>query len=31
MDIHNVALYWHFLLVTAVLTFAVIGFFPEAM
>jgi cytochrome c oxidase subunit I+III len=31
MDIHNVALYWHFLLVTAILTFAVIGFFPEAM
>jgi cytochrome c oxidase subunit I+III len=31
MDIHNVALYWHFLVVTAVITFVVVGFFPEAM
>ena len=31
IDIRNVALYWHFMVVTAVVTFAVIGLFPEAM
>ncbi len=31
MDLHNVVLYWHFLLITAAVTFAVIGLFPEAM
>ncbi|MFZ5677124.1 MAG: cytochrome c oxidase subunit I [Pseudomonadota bacterium] len=31
MDIHNVVLYWHFVAITAVITFAVIGLFPEAM
>lgn len=31
MDICNVALYWHFMLVTAVTTFAVVGLFPEAL
>ena len=31
MDIHNVALYWHFMLVTAAITFSVIGLFPEAL
>lgn len=31
MELHNVALYWHFMLVTAVITFAVIGLFPEAL
>ncbi len=31
LEIHNVVLYWHFLLITAVVTFAVIGLFPEAM
>ena len=30
IDIHNVVLYWHFMLVTAFVTFAVIGLFPEA-
>lgn len=28
MDIHNVVLYWHFLLIAAVTTFAVVGLFP---
>ena len=28
IDIHNVALYWHFVAVTAVITAAVIGGFP---
>jgi cytochrome c oxidase subunit I+III len=27
-DIHNVTLYWHFMAVTAIVTFAVIGLFP---
>jgi cytochrome c oxidase subunit I+III len=31
LEIHVVALYWHFLAITAVITFAVIGLFPEAM
>jgi cytochrome c oxidase subunit I len=31
MDLHNVVLYWHFLAITALITFAVIGLFPEAM
>jgi heme/copper-type cytochrome/quinol oxidase subunit 3 len=31
MELHNVALYWHFMLVTAVVTFGVIGLFPEAL
>lgn len=31
MELHNVALYWHFMLVTALITFAVIGLFPEAL
>jgi cytochrome c oxidase subunit I+III len=30
MDIRNVALYWHLMLVTAVITFGVVGLFPEA-
>jgi cytochrome c oxidase subunit I+III len=29
-DIRNVALYWHFLAITAVLAFVVVGLFPEA-
>ena len=28
IDLHNVVLYWHFLLVTAAVTFAVVGSFP---
>jgi cytochrome c oxidase subunit I+III len=31
MELHNVALYWHFMLVTAVVAFCVIGLFPEAL
>ncbi|RWP84970.1 MAG: cytochrome c oxidase subunit I [Mesorhizobium sp.] len=31
MELHNVALYWHFMAITAVITFAVIALFPEAM
>lgn len=31
MEICNVALYWHFMLVTALVTFGVVGFFPEAL
>ena len=31
MEIRNVALYWHFMAITAVITFAVIGLFPEAL
>jgi len=31
MDLHNVALYWHFMLVTALITFAVVGLFPRAL
>lgn len=30
MDLCNVVLYWHFMAVTAVSAFAVIGLFPEA-
>lgn len=30
LEMHVVALYWHFLAITAVITFAVIGLFPEA-
>ena len=30
-DIHNVALYWHFMMVTALTTFAVVGLFPLAV
>ncbi|UVC08547.1 cytochrome c oxidase subunit I [Rhizobium sp. TH2] len=29
MDLHNVVLYWHFMAVTALSTFVVIGLFPE--
>ncbi|WP_159952402.1 cytochrome c oxidase subunit I [Rhizobium sp. 18065] len=31
MELHNVALYWHFMLVTALVTFVVVGLFPEAL
>ncbi|CAH2403783.1 cytochrome c oxidase subunit I [Mesorhizobium escarrei] len=31
MDLGNVVLYWHFLLIAAVITFAIIGLFPAAM
>jgi cytochrome c oxidase subunit I+III len=31
MEICNVALYWHFMLVTALITFSVVGLFPEAL
>jgi cytochrome c oxidase subunit I+III len=31
MELHNVALYWHFMLVTALITFSVIGLFPLAL
>ena len=31
MELHNVVLYWHFMAITAVITFAVVGLFPEAM
>lgn len=31
MEICNVALYWHFMLVTAFVTFVVVGLFPEAL
>ena len=31
IDIHNVVLYWHFMMVTALTTFAVIGLFPLAL
>lgn len=31
MDIRNIALYWHFMAITALITFAVIGLFPRAM
>lgn len=31
MEMHNVALYWHFMLVTALITFSVVGLFPEAL
>lgn len=31
MEIRNVALYWHFMLVTALVTFGVVGLFPEAL
>lgn len=30
-ELHNVALYWHFMLVTALVTFCVVGLFPEAL
>lgn len=30
-DIHNVTLYWHFMVVTAVFTFAIVGLFPLAV
>ena len=30
MDLRNTALYWHFVLIQAVLTFLVVGLFPEA-
>jgi heme/copper-type cytochrome/quinol oxidase subunit 3 len=30
MDLHNVVLYWHFLLITAVVTFLAVGLFPRA-
>ncbi|TJW78823.1 MAG: hypothetical protein E5X43_26965 [Mesorhizobium sp.] len=31
LDLGNVVLYWHFLLIAAVITFAIIGLFPAAM
>jgi cytochrome c oxidase subunit I+III len=31
MELRNVALYWHFMLVTALVTFLVVGLFPEAL
>ena len=31
MDLHNVVLYWHFMAITGVITFAIVGLFPEAM
>lgn len=31
MELHNVALYWHFMMVTALVTFGVVGLFPEAL
>ena len=31
MELHNVVLYWHFMAITAVITFAIVGLFPEAM
>ena len=31
MELHNVVLYWHFMLVTALITFSVVGVFPEAI
>lgn len=31
MEIRNVALYWHFTLVTALITFGVVGLFPEML
>jgi len=31
MELHNVALYWHFMLVTALVTCLVVGLFPEAV
>ncbi|MET3577310.1 cytochrome c oxidase subunit I+III [Mesorhizobium robiniae] len=31
MDLSNVVLYWHFLLIAAVITFTIIGLFPAAM
>lgn len=31
MDLQNVVLYWHFLLIAAVTTFAVVGLFPLAL
>ena len=30
-ELRNIALYWHFMLVTAFVTFTVIGLFPEAL
>ena len=30
-DMHNVALYWHFMMVTALTAFAVVGLFPMAV
>ncbi len=31
IDLRNVTLFWHFLAITAVITFTVIGLFPEAL
>jgi cytochrome c oxidase subunit I+III len=31
LEIHNVVLFWHFLAITAAITLAVIGLFPEAV
>ncbi|MET3793139.1 cytochrome c oxidase subunit I [Aquamicrobium terrae] len=31
MELHNVVLYWHFMTISAVIAFSVIGLFPEAM
>jgi cytochrome c oxidase subunit I+III len=29
MDLRNVVLYWHFLVITAITSFGVLGLFPE--
>jgi cytochrome c oxidase subunit I+III len=31
MELHNIAVYWHFMLITAVVTFTVVGLFPKAL
>jgi cytochrome c oxidase subunit I len=31
MDLHNIVLYWHFLLITAAITLLVVSLFPRAM
>jgi len=31
LDLRNAVLYWHFMAITAVIAFAVVGLFPEAM
>jgi cytochrome c oxidase subunit I+III len=31
MELHNVTLYWHFMLITALVTFSVVGLFPKVL
>jgi cytochrome c oxidase subunit I+III len=31
MELHNVTLYWHFMMLTALVTFGVVGLFPKAL